>query len=130
MSATLSAARIASDRTRFNDRQTIRENARNGVAIIDAAAFANPDAFSFGNGARTYNDVRRDGYRNLDFSVIKNFGFNENRQKLQVRAEFLNVFNYVVFGTPGNNINSSNFGIVTTQGNRPRTIQLVGRFTF
>ena len=112
------------------DRQTFRQNARDGVAVIDAAAFANPDAFMFGNGARTYNDVRRDGYRNFDFSVIKNFGFNEDRMKLQIRAEFLNLFNYVVFGTPGNNINSSNFGIVTTQGNRPRTIQLVGRFTF
>ena len=112
------------------DRETFRQNARSGVAVIDASAFANPDAFSFGNGSRTYDDVRRDGYRNLDFSVIKNIGFRENRMKLQVRAEFLNVFNYVVFGTPGNNINSSNFGIVTTQGNRPRTIQLVGRFTF
>nr|MBA3692510.1 hypothetical protein [Acidobacteriota bacterium] len=58
------------------------------------------------------------------------FGFSENRRKLQLRAEFLNIFNYVVFGTPGTNINAANFGIVTSQGNRPRLIQLVGRFTF
>jgi len=112
------------------DNQTYRENVRNGIAVIDATAFATPAAFTFGNGSRTYDDVRRDGYKNLDFSVIKNFGFNKDRQKLQVRAEFLNLFNYVVFGTPGNNINAANFGIVTTQGNRPRQIQLVGRFTF
>jgi hypothetical protein len=112
------------------DRETFRENARAGIAVLDRTAFADPAAFTFGNGARTYNDVRRDSYRNVDFSVIKNFGFNENRQKIQLRAEFLNVFNYVVFGTPGNNINSANFGIVTSQGNRPRIIQLVGRFTF
>ncbi len=112
------------------DRQTLRENARNGVAIIDRTAFADPAAFTFGNGARTYDDIRRDSYRNVDFSVIKNFGFSENRQKLQLRAEFLNIFNYVVFGTPGTNINAANFGIVTSQGNRPRLIQLVARFTF
>jgi len=42
----------------------------------------------------------------------------------------LNIFNYVVFGTPGTNINAANFGIVTSQANRPRLIQLVARFTF
>ena len=112
------------------DNRNYRENARNGVAVIDRTAFGDPAAFTFGNGARTYGDVRRDRFKNVDFSVIKNFGFSENRQKLQLRAEFLNIFNYVVFGTPGNNINAANFGIVTSQGNRPRLIQLVGRFTF
>ncbi len=107
-----------------------RENAYAGLPVIDISAFAQPSALTFGNGARTYDDVRRDNYRNVDFSVIKNFGFNENKQKVQLRAEFLNAFNWVVFGTPGNNINASNFGIVTTQGNRPRLIQLVARFTF
>jgi hypothetical protein len=107
-----------------------RENARDNLPVLDITAFAQPSAFSFGNGARTYDDVRRDNFKNVDLSIIKNFGFNENRQKLQVRAEFLNAFNLVVFGTPGNNINAANFGIVTSQGNRPRIVQLVGRFTF
>jgi hypothetical protein len=112
------------------DNQTYRENARARIAVLDRTAFADPAAFTFGNGARTYDDVRRDRYKNVDFSVIKNFGFSENRRKLQLRAEFLNIFNYVVFGTPGTNINAANFGIVTSQGNRPRLIQLVARFTF
>jgi hypothetical protein len=107
-----------------------RENVRNNMPAIDIGAFATPASFTFGNGSRTYGDVRRDQYKNVDLSLIKNFGFNENRQKLQLRAEALNVFNYVVFGTPGTNINSANFGIVTTQGNRPRLLQLVARFTF
>lgn len=107
-----------------------RENARSGLPVIDRAAFANAGTFEFGNAARTYDDIRRDPYKNFDFSVIKNIGFNENRQKIQLRAEFLNAFNYVVFGTPVTNIDSPNFGLITTQGNRPRIIQLVGRFTF
>jgi hypothetical protein len=112
------------------DIETFRANARAGLPVIDITAFATPNSFTLGNGSRTYDDVRRDNYRNFDLSLIKNFGFNDNRQKLQLRIEALNVFNLVVFGTPGNNINSSNFGIVTSQGNRPRIIQLVGRYTF
>ncbi|MEP7038086.1 MAG: hypothetical protein ABI891_07060, partial [Acidobacteriota bacterium] len=92
------------------DNQTYRDNARAGIAVLDVNAFANPDSLSFGNASRTSGDFRRDRYKNFDFSVIKNFGFNENRGKIQLRAEFLNLFNYVVFGTPGTNINSSNFG--------------------
>ena len=118
------------DRVGENTLGFSRENARNNLPVIDINAFATPAAFTFGNGSRTYDDFRRDSYKNVDLSIIKNFGFNSNRQKLQIRGEFLNAFNLVVFGTPGTNINSSNFGIVTSQGNRPRLIQLVGRLTF
>ena len=108
-----------------------RERARNNVSVFNRnEIFANADAFTFGNAARTYNDIRRDSYRNVDLSVIKNFTFFENKQKIQLRAEFLNAFNYVVFGTPVANIDSANFGLITSQGNRPRIIQLVGRYTF
>lgn len=112
------------------DRDIFRENARNGLPVIDPSAFATPEGFNFGNASRTHNDVRRDQYRNLDISLIKNFAFDERRQKIQLRVEFLNATNYVVFGTPVSNISSPNFGLVTTQGNRPRIIQLVGRYTF
>lgn len=109
---------------------TFRANARAGTAVIDITAFQSPSSLVLGNGSRTYNDVRRDNYRNFDLSLIKNFGWSENKQKLQLRIEALNVLNLVVFGTPGNNINAANFGIVTSQGNRPRILQLVGRYTF
>ena len=110
----------------------IGELIRNGQSIFNPAAFSNPsDAlFEFGNAARTYNDIRRDNYKNIDLSVIKNVNFNEGKQKIQLRGEFLNAFNTVVFGTPGTQVGSTTFGIITTQGNRPRIIQLVGRFTF
>ena len=68
--------------------------------------------------------------------------FKDGRIKAQLRGEFLNAFNMVVFGTPG--VDSSNrdvvqngvlvrsgtFGHVTGQGNLPRTVQLVMRVTF
>ena len=112
------------------DREEFLRRARAGEAVFNREAFALPGDFEFGNAARTYNDIRRDNYKNVDFSIIKNVAFNENRQKLQLRAEFLNVFNFVVFGTPNTQFGSTAFGTITTQGNRPRIIQLVGRFTF
>jgi hypothetical protein len=108
------------------------ELVRQGQSIFNSDAFSRPSdtLFEFGNAARTYNDIRRDNYKNVDLSIIKNFAFNEGKQRLQIRGEFLNAFNWVVFGTPGTQVGSATFGIITTQGNRPRIIQLVGRYTF
>jgi hypothetical protein len=111
----------------------LAERVRQGLSIFNPQAFANPSDvnFEFGNAARTYNDIRRDNYKNVDLSIMKNVLFNEGKQKLQIRGEFLNAFNWVVFGSPGSlQVGAANFGIITTQGNRPRIIQLVGRFTF
>lgn len=113
------------------DADQARENVRNGSAWFNTAAFAQPADFTFGNAARNYSDVRRDGYRNWDISVAKNFNFNEGAQRLQFRSEFLNAFNNLVFGTPGTNVSVQNtFGLITTQGNTPRIIQFVLRFTY
>ena len=108
-----------------------RERARNGQTWFNTAVFAQPGDFVLGNGARNYSDVRRDGYRNVDLSLLKNFYFGERRHKIQLRGEFINAFNLVVFGTPGTNVSDpANFGLITTQGNTPRNIQLVLRYTF
>jgi hypothetical protein len=110
------------------------DRVRQGLSVFDPAAFNLSPAeianYQFGNAARTYNDVRRDNYKNVDLSIIKNIAFAEGRQRVQLRAEFLNAFNMVVFGTPVLTSGSTTFGTVTTQGNRPRIIQLVGRYTF
>jgi hypothetical protein len=108
---------------------------RQGLSVFNPAAFGATDVtnFQFGNAARTYNDIRRDNYKNIDLSIIKNIAFSEGRQKIQVRAEFLNAFNWVVFGTPVTTFGSATFGTLVDQntlGNRPRIIQLVGRYTF
>ncbi|HEX8567757.1 MAG TPA: carboxypeptidase regulatory-like domain-containing protein [Pyrinomonadaceae bacterium] len=113
------------------------ELARQGLSVFNPAAFSPPNVnnFEFGNSARTYNDIRRDNYKNVDLSIIKNIAWSEGRQKIQLRAEFLNAFNWVVFGTPITTYSpgSATFGTLLDQntlGNRPRIIQLVGRYTF
>lgn len=110
------------------------DRVRAGLSIFNPDAFVGPSEtdFQFG-GSRTYDDIRRDNYKNIDLSIIKNVNFNEGKQKIQLRAEFLNAFNLVVFGSPLSNqfaVGSTTFGQVTGQGNRPRGVQLVGRFTF
>lgn len=108
---------------------TARQNVRSGQPWFNTAAFAPPADFRFGDAARNYDDVRRDSYKNVNLSVLKSFFWG--RHKLQVRGEFLNALNFVVFGTPGRNVNdAATFGIVRTQGNTPRIVQFVVRYTF
>ncbi len=105
--------------------------ARSGDTWFNTALFTQPADFTLGTGARNFSDVRRDGYRNADLSMLKNFYLFEGKHKIQFRAEFINAFNLVVFGTPGSNVSDLvNFGRITTQGNTPRNIQMVLRYTF
>lgn len=137
---------------------TSRENTAGQGLWFNPALFVDPiyqistNNFAFGNAARTYADIRRDNYRTVNLSLLKNFYWAEGKQKLQLRTEFLNAFNWVVYGTPvstlnvtgavgsanNNTLNPANpcfatqqcFGQVRTQGNTPRNIQLVARYTF
>jgi Carboxypeptidase regulatory-like domain/TonB-dependent Receptor Plug Domain len=70
-----------------------------------------------------------------DISAIKNVKISE-RFRFQFRGEFFNAFNHTNFGEPslsgaglGTNVDSSNFGQVTT-AHDPREIQLGGKLNF
>lgn len=142
------------------DLSTSRDNVVAQGLWFNPALFVDPvfpvpagsNNFVFGNAARTYSDIRRDNYRTLNLSVLKNWYWADGKQKLQFRAEFLNAFNWVVYGTPVSNLNVTGavgtannntlnpanpcfalqqcFGQVRTQGNTPRNIQMVLRYTF
>jgi hypothetical protein len=120
----------------------MRENIRQGGFAFNPAPFTTPAPFAYGTATRTYDDARRDSYKNVNLSVLKNFRFGDGTRKLQLRGEFLNVFNMIVFGTPGTSTGSKDvvvngvvtqagtFARVTTQANQPRIVQLVMRFSF
>jgi hypothetical protein len=109
---------------------TAEQNARDGKSWFNTAAYTVPASYTIGNAARNYSDLRRDNYRNVNLSMARNFAINE-RWKAQLRGEFINALNQVVFGTPGRDVTTpSTFGVITTQGNTPRTVQLVLRLTF
>ena len=95
---------------------------------LNPAAFSAAPEFTFGNTSR-FIDARGPGLFNWDLSLFKTFAVHE-RFKAQFRAEALNTANTVYFGNPTTNINSSSFGVITTQINNPRLLQLGVRFTY
>jgi hypothetical protein len=60
---------------------------------------------------------------NENVSLSKSIRLSE-RFRLDFRAEAFNLFNRTVFGSPVTNLNSNSFGLVTSQSNSPRQMQL------
>jgi hypothetical protein len=77
----------------------------------------------------TFPNLRQDGINNFDTSLLKRFSFTE-RMYLQLRLEAFNVVNHPTFAAPNAQATSASFGIINTQANRPRTIQIGARFVF
>ena len=95
---------------------------------LNPAAFSSAPAYTFGNTSR-FLDARGPGLFNFDFSIFKTFSIRE-RIKAQFRAEALNATNSPYFSTPNTNVSSSSFGVITSQANYPRLLQLGIRATF
>ncbi len=77
----------------------------------------------------TFDNLRQDGINQLDGSVIKYFKPTES-SKLQIRFEAFNLLNHPTFGAPNLTATNSAFGTITSQSNRPRTIQIGARLSF
>jgi hypothetical protein len=95
---------------------------------LNAAAFSDAPEFTFGDVSRFIN-VRTPGLFSWDVSVNKAFTIRE-RIKAQFRAEALNATNTVLFGNPGTTLTTSTFGVISSQLNYPRLVQLGLRVTF
>jgi hypothetical protein len=112
----------------------------------------NRDAFSVPSGLRQgtlpYNALRGFGVSQLDLALHRQFVVGENF-KLQLKAEFFNIFNHPNFGNPVNTLDNSLFGRSIQMFNRslgsggingglspvyqiggPRSIQLALRLQF
>jgi hypothetical protein len=101
---------------------------------FNTAAFAAPaGSFAFGNEVR--NSLRGPRLVVFNFSLAKNFEFGE-RVHLQLRSDWVNVFNHPSLGLPGHTLGGDNFGEINagTQGGgvevAPRSGQLSARITF
>jgi len=98
----------------------------NRDSLINPEAFQEPLPYTFGNGPRTSGAIRGFAYLNEDISLIKHTNLNE-RVGIEFRADFLNVFNRVVFGL-GTGGDQYGAALVTLPGNvyqsnYPREIQ-------
>ncbi len=98
-------------------------------AFLDSGAFTAPAPFTYGNVSRTLPDVRGPRTSNLDLSLFKTFSLTESA-RLQFRAEWFNATNTPIFGQPNTSFGAVNFGIINSQSNNPRQIQLALRMYF
>ena len=102
---------------------------------INAAAFAQPAPFTFGDAPRFLSNLRAPGFVNWDMGLEKWWKFTETK-RVQFRFELFNAFNHPNFFTPDNNLGDfnpdpkiNNFGVIT--GAYPaRSLQFAGKFYF
>ena len=94
---------------------------------FNTAAFAAPAKYTFGDNKR--NTLRMQTYWDFDPSIIRKFPIWE-RMQFEFRAEAFNALNHTVFGGPTGDINSSNFGKISSTAISPRELQLSGKITF
>lgn len=86
-------------------------NPRSGQPYFNISAFS-PEPLGFiGNARRGF--FHGPGINNFDVGLMKGTNLNDHIN-LEFRTEMFNVFNHVQFMNPNGNINSSNFGIITT----------------
>ena len=98
---------------------------------FNTSVFSQPAPYTYGTAPRTLPDTRLDGTNNLDFGLFKNNRFGaDGRYNVQFRAEFFNVANHVRFGVPGLSFGTSTFGVVSSQANNPRQVQLALKVLF
>jgi hypothetical protein len=89
---------------------------------LDASVFPVQPVGILGNSPRKNSKVRVFPTLNENVSLAKTFSVTE-RLRVDVRAEAFNVFNRVVFGGPQTSLNSSTFGVISSQANSPRQMQ-------
>jgi hypothetical protein len=123
--------------------------------VLNPAGWVDAPAGQFGTAAPYYNNYRWQRQPAESLSLGRTFGLaKENRVRLDVRAEFFNVFNRLFLASPSgvgtntqpagpnaaatttlNNLGAltSGYGFVNTfngNGSQPRTGQIVARFSF
>jgi hypothetical protein len=90
----------------------------------------NTDQFAFGqNGFVGRNTFRAQGITNVDVALNKHFRFGE-RQDLEIRSEFFNVFNVTHFAIPINQLGFPSAGNAVYTRIPPRTIQFALKYSF
>ena len=101
---------------------------------LNPAAFMMPAPYTYGNLGR--NTERGPGQGNWDFSLFKNFPLHGEKQKLQFRSEFFNLFNNVNLGSPSGGFCqpiatcNPNFGRIFGTQNSSREVQFALKLLF
>lgn len=96
---------------------------------INPEAFVDPAPFTFGTISRTLPSFRGPGFANENITITKLMTPREGHTG-EIYAAFLNAFNRTVFSQPVGNTSSKSFGMISSQSNDPRQIELGFRYRF
>ena len=99
------------------------------AAWFNTSCFSQPAAFTFGTESRTDPQLRSHGIGNYDFALFKRTSVTE-KLGLEFRTEVFNLFNHVQFGGPNLSVGNQSFGVVSSQANNPRLVQMALRLIF
>ncbi len=79
---------------------------------FNIAAFTQPAPFTFGDAPRTMGYLRAQGTISSDLTLQKYWRLWSETSRLQLRAEFYNLFNRTQFFAPGTTYGTSTFGVI------------------
>ncbi len=96
---------------------------------LNPAAFSIPSAYTFGNAANFYGDVRNPPILLENFSVIKRTPVRET-VNVEYRLDVYNIFNRQLFGNIDTNLADPNFGRPTGVMIQPRLLQMGLKLNF
>ena len=91
--------------------------------LITKAQFPVQPIGGFGNSTRYNPKIRSFWGQNENISLAKTFRVTENI-RLDLRAEAFNLLNRTIFALPNTNLDNGAFGVVTSQANSPRQMQM------
>jgi Carboxypeptidase regulatory-like domain len=90
---------------------------------LNSQSFRLTQSFELGTVPRSAANMRGPFNFSDDLSLVKDFPIRE-ALRLQFRVEAFNFLNKVEFGLPGQTFGTATFGVISSQANLPRNVQL------
>jgi hypothetical protein len=110
-----------------------RNNGPNWIEqyFADPNVAVTPAPFTIGNAPREVSSVRAPGTATTALSLFKQFHYMSRESALaEIRLEAFNALNHPQFAAPNTQVGSGQFGVISSQANTPRTVQLAIKVYF
>jgi len=96
---------------------------------FNTSVFAQPADYTYGNLAANIGTVRSPGMNNVDTTLAKDFRFTESA-KVQFRFAVFHLLNHPVFSGPNTTLGNAVFGVVSSQANYSRQLEIGAKILF
>jgi hypothetical protein len=96
---------------------------------LNRAAFSPSASYTYGTVGPYLPSTRSFPSYNENVALIKKTSITEN-MNIEFRVDTFNLFNRTEWGAPDSNLNDTTYGVINSQVNLPRIIQLGMKFNF